>query len=162
MTQCLSYTKNSDSIDSSAILHTEFLKYRPDTLFLQALVIFGGVNSDEDLHDVAVWRPHSSQASSTLIRTESEILIQKPEGLPMTLAETIDPSVFTGSSGGQVLPLEPPTATSHPSTAQIIPPAPQLGDLLSSPPALDPSQQIKLAAGARTSEDMSDATAALS
>lgn len=87
---------------------------------LQAVAIFGGVNSDEDLHDVAVWQPHSSHANPSLIRSESEILIQKPEGLPMSLAETIEPPFCTapGSGGGPIPEL--PTALSQPATAQDV------------------------------------------
>lgn len=63
------------------------------------MVVFGGVNSDEDLNDVALWKPVLGERKLSLPRNASEVLIQRPEGIPSTGAETILGEPFSSASG---------------------------------------------------------------
>lgn len=93
------------------------------------MVVFGGVNSDEDLNDVALWKPVLSERKLSLPRNESEVLIHRPQGLRSTGAETIAGDPFNSARGidlsstaskgltmEQCTPLSGPLPLSMPST----------------------------------------------
>ena len=61
--------------------------------------MFGGVNSDEDLNDVALWKPVPRERKLSLPRNASEVLIQRPEGLRSSGAKTIVGNPFSSTSG---------------------------------------------------------------
>ena len=67
-------------------------------LCLQDVVIFAGVNSDEDLNEVAVWKPAKGQPAEEkmgLPKTASEVLISQPTALAASRAASFLPNSQT-------------------------------------------------------------------
>lgn len=84
---------------------------------MQDVVVFAGVNSDEDLNEVALWKPVIARlvnGSEGLTKIPSEVLISQPTALAATRAASIPPLQD---------PLGLPSlheSTSAPSTDQIL------------------------------------------